>query len=578
MRIDQHNGWFAGRPARSVLFPALLCAALLAASCGDASSADEPGAPSVEASVEVSPFASDRTCAGAFVPIDLDHVTSGPGDTSSTFDGTGAGTAVGDLDDDGDLDIVMANLSGQSTLLRNQGGLRFEAEPLMAGRFRHVAIVDVEGDDDLDIVLSTGLGTPVLLQNTGRGGPVVDAFDRTELVGVRAITYSMGWADLGGDGDLDLVTGSYNAELSRARNSPVLGSDTGVIVHEREGDEYVVTRVAAEAQALAVQFLDMNADGAIDILVGNDLATPDGVWLDNDGGWLRVEPFTTTTFSTMSLDVGDVDNDGDFDLYATDMAPMSDDPADLERYAEVAIDMAAMPVVDDVQIPENVLLQAAGGDPGDLIDFDNVAPAFGVRATGWSWAGLFGDLDSDGLLDLYVANGMRSDELFAALPNDRLVEPNQAFRNTGTSMEPAPDWQLADDAGGRGMALADLDDDGDLDIVVNNLDEPARLFENQICGGHDMIVELEWPGSANTDAVSAIVTVTSGDRSFTRQISATRGYLSGGPLSAHFGLGEGDTAVSLRVEWPDGAITDINDLAVDHRVTVTRSSAPIPPA
>lgn len=570
MRTNHTHGWGAVRPARFVVF--LTLASLLVAACGANSEPIAPEGQSVEADVAVRAFSTASECSGAFVARDLDHITSGPGDTSSTFDGTGAGTAVGDLDGDGDLDIVLANLSGESTLLRNQGDLRFDAEPLFVGRFRHVAIVDVEGDDDLDIVLSTGLGTPVLLENLG------DRFERTELPGVKAITYSMGWADLGGDGDLDLVTGSYNAELTKARNSPVLGNDTGVIVHERDGDEYRVTRVAAEAQALAVQFLDMNADGAIDIVVGNDLATPDGVWLDNDGGWLEIEPFTTTTFSTMSLDAGDVDNDGDFDLYATDMAPMTDEPEDVDRYREVAIDMAAIPVPDEIQIPENVLLEATTGQAGDPIEFENTAPELGVRATGWSWSGLFGDLDSDGLLDLYVTNGMRSDELFDFLPEDRLVEPNQAFRNTGSTMELTNEWGLDDLAGGRGMVMADLDDDGDLDIVVNNLDVPSRLFENQICGGRNLIIDLEWPGSANTDAVGAVVTVESGDRSFLRRIAATRGYLSGGPLDAHVGLGSSDAEVSVRVEWPDGAVSVINDLAVDRHVTVTRSSAPIPPA
>ncbi len=527
--------------------------------------ASESGDVAVTSNAE--PFGDDVSCSGGFVPHDLDHITRGPGDTASTFDGTGAGVAAEDLDADGDIDIVLANLFGETTAHYNDGTGVFTAQPLVEGRFRQVTTVDVEGDGDTDIVLSTGLGSPYMLENTS------DGFVRGTLDGVSSIAYSLGWSDLGGDGDLDLVTGSYNAELTQVRNTPVLGTDAGVIINERDGDAYTATRVAAVAQTLSIRIVDINNDGLPDIIAGNDLATPDGIWLDNDGGWLPVDSFATTSFSTMSIDAGDVDNDGDFDLFSTDMKPMDDSPETRNRYVEVVEDMQAMPVPDDVQTPENVLLTGTDGA------FTNTAPSLGISATGWSWSGLFGDLDDDGLLDLYVVNGMRSDLLFDFLPNEELVEPNQVFRNGGAVMAPMPEWGLADEAGGRGQAMADLDGDGDLDIIVNNLGSSSRWFENQVCGGSSIIVDLEWSGSANTNALGAIVRVAAdvpgADAPLvqSRSIDSNRGYLSSSPAVAHMGLGATTDPVTVLIEWPDGLTSLIENVEPDSRLTVDRTTA-----
>ncbi len=560
----------------------------IAAACGD----EGPGEstprlpPDAQAVDVVAAFEShgSQECSGRFVARDLDHITVGPGNTASTFDGTGAGVAIGDLDNDGDLDLVMASLSGDTNLFWNDGSGSFDREPLIEGRFRQASIVDVEGDGDRDVVLTTGIGPPVFFENLLVDGGLDDSgldhsslerggasFERVPLPGVEAATYALAWGDLGGDGDLDVVTGSYNAELTILRNSPVLGSDTGVVVHEQADDgSFVATRVASSSQALSVLLVDLDGDFATDIAVGNDLATPDGLWVDNDGGWLAVEPFSTTSFSTMSLDGGDIDNDGDIDVFSTDMKPRSDDADADERYVEVNADMDAIGLVDDVQRPENVLSLATGES------FDSAASEFGIDATGWSWSGVFGDLDSDGLLDLYVVTGMRSDNLFAALDNAELIEPNQAFVNTGSSMEREPSWGLDDVAGGRGMAMGDLDGDGDLDIVVNNLGSPSRVFDNEICGGSNLGVQLRWEDSRNLDAVGATVIASLADgRQLTRTIDLSRGYLSGGPPHAHFGLGSltesADSPVELTVIWPDGSVSETPAVEPNQLVTIMRS-------
>lgn len=555
------------RPIGHVTQPVVLVAilALVTAACSQARAG---GAHAADVSVTATPLAEPTACHGSFSPIDLDHVTRGTGRSVNTFDGTGAGVAVGDLDDDGRDDIVLANLHGPTTLHRNLGGLRFERHQLIEGRIRQPIIVDYDGDGDLDITLTTGLGRPVLLRSVlaqQPGQPLdVDAFERAELPGVTAATFAMAWGDLGGDGDLDLVTGSYNAELTfRQRHQQLLGSHVGVVTHERSEKGLAATQLSEVAQALAVHIADVDADGRADVVVGNDLATADRVWLGGDEELTSATPFTTTSYSTMSLDAADVDNDGDLELFSTDMHPMDDSPATRQAYAPVAEEMASMPMPDDIQHPVNVLQMDDGSD------FVDVADDLGIRATGWSWSGVFGDLNNDGDQDLYVVNGMVSEELFGDAV--ALVEPNQAFRGGADVFTPAPEWGLADTAQGRGMVMADLDDDGDLDIVVNNLNDSARIHVNGLCDqGQSLLVDLRWPDSANSRAIGATITVDRAAEAFTRTVDAARGYLSGPTPTAHIGLGRSTGTVEVEVRWPDGVTSMIGDVVPNQRLQVTR--------
>ena len=532
------------------VFAAVLAAAILATACSS-----EASLPELAVETRVEAHRSPTSCTGGFVPHDLEHITSGPGDTASTFDGTGAGVGIADLDADGDLDIVLANLSERPSVLENTGDLQFTRHELIQGRFRGVALLDVTADGDTDIVLTTGIGPPVLFENQGND---LSAFQRVSLEGVRAATYSMAWTDLGGDGDLDVITGSYNAELSLLRNTPVIGPDTGVVLHEQNGTGYDVTRLSETAQALALITSDIDGDQQSDILVGNDLATADMIWVQTPEGLEEQTPFTTSSYSTMSFDSADIDNDGRNELFSTDMQPAEPD----DRYREVAEDLANTPVVDDIQTPENVLNDFGDGD------FSNMAEGQSIAATGWSWSGLFGDLDNDGFQDLYVANGMRSDLLFDFLPEARLVEENQAFQNQAGTLVPAPAWGLGDTRGGRGMAQADLDGDGDLDIVINNLDTPARLFENQLCGD-SITVSLAWPDSDNRDALGSTVIASADGITMTREITSSRGYLSSGPPIAHFGAGDA-SSLDIQIIWPDGSQSSADDVPTNNHLTITQ--------
>jgi hypothetical protein len=515
---------------------------------------------------------SASPCLGFFVTTALPHFTAVPNDTVRMFEANGAGVAVGDLDGDGDLDLLLGNHDGKDTLLWNLGGLRFRAEEFSVGKTRDVKLVDVDADGRLDVVLTRNTGALNYFHNEGAAdGPV--AFARRTLPGVAAPAYATNWGDLDGDGDLDLVTGTYDAGLLTDRGSSYIvnNSGKGVYVYRNQDGRFSGTPLAGAAQALAILLPDLNADGRLDIMVGNDFLVPDMIWLqDPSGSWTPAEPFATTTHSTMSLDQGDIDNDGRFELFAADMKPYSE--ADMIDMMPVMDDMmegmTRQSVTADRQAMENMLQVPIA--PGAYL---NLAPDWGVDGTGWSWSSKFGDLDSDGFLDLYSVNGMIEETLFAHMPNHELVEKNQAFRNEGgLRFRSMPGWRLDSQYSGRGMLMADLDADGDLDIVANNLRGPAQLFENRLCpGGSSVQVDLRWGGSANTHALGAQVMLVTDHGSFLRDVRAGSGYLSGDPPRLHFGLPTGATPQRLEIHWPDGAVSIVETPPSNALLTITRS-------
>ena len=218
--------------------------------------------------------------------------------------------------------------------------------------------------------------------------------------------------------------------------------------------------------------------------------------------------------------------------------------------------------------------------PNLPMPFDsNGAGRSGVAATGWSWSSQFGDLDNDGDLDLYAVNGMVGDP-FRKLENAELVEENQALRNLGGGrFAAAPEWGLGATESGRGMALGDLDRDGDLDVVVNNYRAPALLFENRLCGGASLQVDLVWSGTANRFAIGASLRLDTEAAGYRRDVQATSGYLSSNPPRVHFGFPAGERPQRLTIRWPDGSedvVGVAHGLAADTLLTVIRQHPPAP--
>jgi len=309
----------------------LLSLALLA-SCSGANTA-APATPAVEIPVHVAAqaLAQPQPCTGAFVPHTLDYTTISNG-IIVTFDSNGAGLAIGDLDGDGRLDIVMANLDGPNAILWNQGDFQFRRENLPFGKSRAAAIVDVDADGNPDIVFTRRFEKPTLLHNTGKSG--AERFTVGILPGVNNPFYSMAWGDLDGNGELELIAGSYDTELFK-QAGPIFqqqGGGVGVFIYRRQGNTFEGQRLANASDALAIVLPDLDGDGRTDILVGNDFNRPDYAWVQQNGEWQAATPFSVTSENTMSMDVGDIDNNGRPEIFAVDMKPVKKDLDTMARW------------------------------------------------------------------------------------------------------------------------------------------------------------------------------------------------------------------------------------------------------
>lgn len=552
-----------------LLVPAALLALLCLALSGCAANSDLLKL-TVPASVQVEQFQPDADlCLDQFITHDLPHNTTTTDGIIRMYEANGAGVAINDLDNDGDLDLVFGNYDNPNSIFWNEGNLNFRQEQMPIGRTRAVAAVDVDGDGWTDLALTRVGGAINFWRNRGAelAANAPGRFVQEFVNGLAKPAYAIDWADLDADGDLDAVTASYDIGLlTELGNEYLVKDEGGVYIHWNEADGFRAQRLADVAQALAIALWDEDRDGRPDLLIGNDFALPDQFWRNDADGWQLAAIFPETTHSTMSFDLADVDNSGRTAIFASDMKPPDMNPETMRAWAPL-MEAEHLPLPEgDPQRMENMLLVA---DPAGA--FQNLGRDRQLDATGWSWSGLFGDLDQDGQLDLYIVNGFAESTTFAHMDDHELIERNQALRNTGRAFERMPDWGLGSERGGRGAAQGDLDGDGDLDIVVNNLRANAQLFENRLCGGASLQVELRQPGSANPAAIGATAFLETPAGRQRRDVRVIRGYLSTDPGQLHFGFPAETEPRLLLIRWPDGHWSTVSAPAAGQRLTISRT-------
>ena len=547
----------------------------------------------------------------------------------------GAGVAVGDVNGDGRPDVYFGGNMVSSRLYLNQGGLRFEDVTERAGVgttawVTGVSLVDIDQDGRVDIYASVaGLGSAeeranLLFVNEGVDADGVPRFsERASAYGIADTGYSTHAAffDYDGDGDLDLYVltnalEDFGRNMIRARLTQGESASTDRL-YRNNGDRTFtdVSREAGitiEGYGLGVAVSDLNQDGWPDVYAANDFLSNDLVWINNRDGTFTnraAEYLKHQAHNSMGTDVADYNNDGRPDIVVVDMLP-PDNERQKMMIGRTNNDPFLMSLYMgyEPQYVRNTLQLNNGPGPDGEPRFSEIGQLAGIHATDWSWAPLLADFDNDGLKDLFVTNGYRRDvtnldyvaysqetvqrhgepaterrrRLFNELkkvPEVRLT--NYLYRNNGdlTFSDQSRAWGMVDAGFSNGAAYADLDGDGDLDLVVNNLDGPASLYENRaerLVDRHFLRIALRGP-AGNPGGYGARVTVRHGGAGQVLEQSPYRGYKSTVEDALHFGLGAAATVDSLEVRWPDGTYQLLLDVAADQVVTVDhRAAGPAP--
>lgn len=543
---------------------ALLLLASLLIRCGSEAPPDrDPAAP---ISGGEGRFAVATTAAG----IDFVHRNCGTG-RKYLVEINAGGVSLLDYDGDGRLDILFAQgapLPGyersdedlRDRLYRNLGDLRFEDVTDAAGASEpgytySIAAPDIDGDGDPDLYFSN-FGPNRLLRN--EGGRFVDATVESGLGGGDHYSVATAFLDLDQDGDLDAYVCNYvegvleiqgcasrRGEAWRTYCSPdefpgardqVFRNDDGHFVDVTEA----AGMGASDGAGLGIVPCDFDQDGDVDLFISND-SRPNFLWR-NDGG-LR---FTDVAWEAgvavagsgmseacMGADAGDIDHDGDFDLFVTNLAMETN-----TLYRQVTPWF-----FEDGSV-------ATGLGPPSLRHV-----GFGCR--------LF-DADNDGDHDIMVVNGHVIDNPELHDPAVTFLQPPRFYQNRGDgTFEDASEQAGAYFRGqylGRGLAIGDLDDDGDLDAVICNNNAAAALLANQTRSARWIGFHLHG-GGKNTQALGARVVIQTAAGTQREEVRGTASYAAFQDLRVHFGLGEEDRILGGTVFWPDGAATDLGERA-----------------
>ena len=538
----------------------------------------------------------------------------------------GAGVAIGDIDNDGLPDIFFTGNMVSSRLYLNKGNMRFEDITQSAGVGTNrwatgATMVDINNDGHLDIYVSVsgserskGRDRANLLFINNGDHTFTEAAARYGIADTGFTTHAV-FFDYNGDGYLDLfllnnspqdfARGAAEAHpLGVRSNSPASYNK----LYRNNGDG-TFTDVSREAgilrqvgYGLGVVVADVNRDGWPDIYVSNDVAPNDVLYINNGDGtftdkaaaWLK-----HTSFAGMGIDIADFNNDGRPDILQVDMMPAA--LSARKRMSgfvtyESQMELRSRGFRDDYDV--NALQLNNGLTANGDVVFSEIGRLAGVAYTDWSWTALLVDLDNDGSKDVFITSGypkavndlqyqtavfrarragdtQRALTLLKELHSYRVS--NHVLRNNGdlTFSDMTKDWGLDQPGFSYGAAYADLNNDGKLDLVVNNIDAPASIYENiQPTDDAHHFLEVTLEGETpNRRGIGSTLILTAGGQKQYLYHSPTRGYMSTMDDREHFGLGSARRVDSLAVMWPDGRYQVLTGLDVDRTVTVRQRDA-----
>lgn len=547
----------------------------------------------------------------------------------------GGGVAVGDINNDGLPDLYFVSNLFSNKLYLNKGNLTFEDISAKAGveasrGFKTgVAMVDVNADGWLDIYVcrSHHPDGAVRADFVYINNKDLTFTERARALGLddTAFTTHVAFFDFDRDGDLDIYQLNHpndfdqgvrvrlrlDANQNLVRRSDPESPDHSDHLYRNRGDGTFedISRKAGilnSAFGLSTSVTDINADGYPDIYVANDFIEPDLLYVNNRDGTFSDQLFRHvrhTSQNSMGSDMADFNNDGLEDLVTVDMLAETNERQKL---------MTTSMVLDRYetlihygyghQLMRNVLQVNNGNGT-----FSDIAWLAGVSATEWSWSSLFADFDNDGHKDLFISNGIRrdmTDSEYIQFKRDTMEQLNKTgaplvtaqtmqkwldrmpqvkvhnymYHNQGNLRfkDVSQHWGFGLKTFSNGTVYTDLDLDGDLDLVMNDLDSTVLIYRNEtdkLPSPHNFL-QFAFSGPAgNPFGVGAKVTVYTGGQKQIHEVKVSRGFLSSVEPVLHFGLGSAPQADSALVEWPDGKQEPFAGLPANQRLTVNHKNA-----
>ncbi len=528
----------------------------------------------------------------------------------------GGGIATGDINNDGLLDLYFTGNQVPNKLYLNKGNLEFEDISEKAGVagdnrwYTGVTMADLNEDGFLDIYCSVGgkFGTKenqLFINNTdGTFSERAAEYDLDDIGNSVQATFF----DYDNDGDVDVYVANYPPTNFKSptfyytyKMDNLKDDESNHLYRNDEGKFTDVTEQSGLRNfslTLSATVGDINNDGWQDVYVSNDFNSPDFMYINNqDGSFKEVIKQATahTAFYGMGTDIADINNDGNLDIFQVDM--------DARSNRRKKANMASMnpklfwDVVNagfHYQYMHNCMQLNSGIYTDGIPHFSNVSRITGTSSTDWSWGPLFADFDNDGNKDLFVSNGTRKEinnnDYFKKLDNIKIKEDtllqlsksipsekieNFIFKNNGNlNFEMANEsWGIDYKGFSNGVVYVDLDNDGDLEIITNNIDDKASIYENKSSEINGYI-NIKFKGEkGNLLGLGNRVYVTTKGETQVQELTLSRGFQSSVAPELHFGIGKYKTIDKLKVVWTNGKTQELNNIAGNQQLTLSFSDA-----